>query len=157
MSSKHVKVVATNRKARFEYFLLENFEAGISLMGSEIKSVRSGQISLAEAYVQVDGQNAWLIDAHIAPYNPASRFNHDPKRPRRLLLHKKEILELWNAIRTKGVTIVPVKVYLKEGRAKLDIAIAKGKKLYDKRSAIAERDIDREVRREERERSRSPE
>jgi SsrA-binding protein len=155
MSSKHVKVVATNRKARFEYFLLENFEAGISLQGSEIKSVRSGQISLSEAYVQVDGQNAWLVDAHIAPYNPASRFNHDPKRPRRLLLHKKEILELWNAVRTKGVTIVPVQVYLKEGRAKLDIAIAKGKKLYDKRETIAERDMDREVRREERERSRS--
>lgn len=157
MNSKHVKVVATNRKARFEYFLLENFEAGIALMGSEIKSVRSGQISLAEAYVQVDGQNAWLIDAHIAPYNPASHFNHDPRRPRRLLLHKKEILELWNAIRTKGVTIIPVQVYLKEGRAKLDIAIAKGKKLYDKRSAIAEREIEREIRRDERERSRSAE
>lgn len=157
MSSKHVKVVATNRKARFEYFLLENFEAGIALQGSEIKSIRSGQISLAEAYVEVDGQNAWLVDAHIAPYNPASRFNHDPKRRRRLLLHKREILELWNAIRTKGVTIVPVQMYLKEGRAKLDIAIAKGKKLYDKRAAIAERDIEREVLREGRERSRSAE
>jgi SsrA-binding protein len=142
-----IKVVATNRKAGFEYFLLDHFEAGIALQGSEIKSVRSGQISLAEAYVRVDAREAWLENAHIAPYDPASRFNHDPIRPRRLLLHRKEIRELWDAVRQKGVTIVPVRVYLKEGHAKLDIAIAKGKKLYDKRAEIAKRDAQREAER----------
>jgi SsrA-binding protein len=157
MSNQGIKVVATNRKAQFEYFLLEHFEAGIVLQGSEIKSVRAGQVSLAEAYVQVDGRTAWLMEAHVAIYNPASRWNHDPKRPRQLLLHRREILELWNEVRTKGVTIVPVRVYLKDGRAKLDIAIAKGKKLYDKRAAIADRDSEREIRREERERQRSAE
>lgn len=155
MKTAGIKVVATNRKAHFEYFLLEKFEAGLALEGTEIKSIRAGQISLAEAYVQVDGREAWLIDAHIATYNPASRFNHDPRRPRRLLLHKNEILTLWNQVRQKGVTIVPVKVYLKDGRAKIEVAVAKGKKLYDKRAAIADRDMDREVRREERERQRS--
>ncbi len=145
-----IKVVATNRKAGFEYFLLEHFEAGIALQGSEIKSVRAGQISLAEAYVQVDGKEAWLIGAHIAPYDPASRYNHDPVRPRRLLLHKREIHEMWDAICQKGVTVVPVRVYLKEGRAKLEIAVAKGKKLYDKRQEIAKRDFEREMDRRQR-------
>jgi SsrA-binding protein len=145
-----IKVVASNRKASFEYFLLDHFEAGISLQGSEIKSIRAGQISLAEAYIQVDGKDAWLIGAHIAPYDPASRFNHDPVRPRRLLLHKREIRELWDAVRQKGVTIVPVKVYLKDGRAKVDIAIGKGKKLYDKRHEIAKRDLEREMDRKQR-------
>ncbi len=145
-----VRIVATNRKARFEFFLLERFEAGLSLQGSEIKSIRAGQISLAEAYVQTDGKEAWLINAHIAPYEQANRFNHDPRRPRRLLLHKREIRELWDAVRQKGVTIVPVQVYLKNGRAKVEVAIAKGKKLYDKRHEIAKRDQAREIEREQR-------
>ncbi len=144
---EHVKVVATNRKAGFEYFLLERFEAGLALMGSEIKSIRAGQISLAEAYVRADERGAWLMEAHVAPYVQANRFNHDPKRPRRLLLHKKEIRELWDAIRQKGVTVVPTRLYLKDGRAKLEIAIAKGKKLHDKREAIAQRDAEREMER----------
>jgi SsrA-binding protein len=121
------KIVAKNRKAEFEFFLLEHFEAGISLQGSEIKSIRAGQVSLQEAYIQVDGKEAWLVGSHVAPYEAASYTNHDPKRSRRLLLHKKEIRELFDAVRQKGVTIVPVRMYLKEGRAKLDIAIAKGK------------------------------
>jgi len=145
---EHVKIVATNRKAAFEYFLLERFEAGLALKGSEIKSIRAGQISLAQAYVRADERGAWLMDAHVAPYVQANRFNHDPIRPRRLLLHKKEIRELWDAIRQKGVTIVPTRVYLKDGRAKLEIAIAKGKKLHDKREAIARRDAEREMDRE---------
>jgi SsrA-binding protein len=103
----------------------------------------------------VDGREAWLVEAHIAPYDPASRFNHDPKRVRRLLMHKKEILELWNSVRLKGVTIIPVKIYLKDGRAKLDLAVAKGKKLYDKRASIADRDTEREARREDSEKRRS--
>ena len=148
-----VKVVATNRKARFEYFLLEQFEAGISLFGSEIKSVRAGQISLAEAFVQTDGIEAWLMNAHIAPYVQANRYNHDPKRPRRLLLHKREIREMWDAVRQKGMTIVPVKVYLKDGRAKVEVSLAKGKKLYDKRQDIARRDQARELEREVKDRS----
>ncbi len=146
--SENVKIVATNRKAGFEYFLMEHFEAGLALQGSEIKSIRAGQVSLAEAYVETDGCEAWLVEAHIAPYSQANRFNHDPKRRRRLLLHKKEIRRLWNDVRQKGVTIVPLKVYLKEGRAKLEIALAKGKKLHDKRDAIAQRDQAREQARE---------
>lgn len=143
-----VKVVATNRKAGFEYFLLERFEAGLALQGTEIKSIRAGQISLTESYVKVDGKNAWLVDAHIAPYDPASRNNHDPRRPRRLLLHKREIRELWDAVRLKGTTIVPVRLYIKDRRAKLEIALAKGKKLYDKRDEIAKKDTAREVARQ---------
>lgn len=148
-----VKVIATNRKARFEYFLLERYEAGISLHGSEIKSIRAGQISLAEAFVQTDGNEAWLMNAHIAPYEQANRFNHDPKRPRRLLLHKREIKEMWDAVRQKGMTIVPVQVHLKDGRAKVEVALAKGKKLYDKRQDIARRDQARELERERKDRS----
>jgi SsrA-binding protein len=143
-----VKVVATNRKARHEYFILETFEAGLALLGPEIKSIRAGQISLGEAYVQVDGKEAWLIDAHVAPYEQASHYNHEPRRPRRLLLHQREIRALWEAVRQKGVTVIPLRVYLKKGRAKLEIALAKGKKLYDKRAAIAERDARREIERE---------
>lgn len=142
------KTVATNRKARREYFLLETYEAGLELQGSEIKSIRAGQISLAEAYVRVDGKQAWLVEAHIAPYEQASRQNHEPRRPRRLLLHRSEIRRLWDMVRQKGVTVIPLRVYLKEGRAKLEIAAAKGKKLYDKRATIAERDAKREMERQ---------
>lgn len=144
----NIKVVATNRKAKFEYFLLETYEAGIALRGSEIKSIRAGQISLKEAYVRVTEREAWLMDAHIAPYAQANRFNHDPRRPRRLLLHKREIRKLWNEVRQKGVTIIPTKVYLKNGRAKVEIALARGKKLHDKRRAIAKRDAERELQRQ---------
>jgi SsrA-binding protein len=144
----NAKVVATNRKASFEYFLLEHYEAGLALQGSEIKSVRAGQVSIAEAYVKVDEKEAWLVNAHIAPYDPASRYNHDPIRQRRLLLHKKEIRQLWDSVRQKGVTVIPTRMYLKEGRAKVEIALAKGKKLHDKRQAIAKRDIERELNRQ---------
>ena len=142
--SENVKIVATNRKAGFEFFLFERFEAGLSLKGSEIKSIRAGQISLAESYIRVEENQAWLIEAHIAPFLQANRFNHDPKRPRRLLLHCKEIREMWDAIRQKGFTVIPLRVYLKNGRAKVEIAIARGKKLHDKREAIAQRDAERD-------------
>jgi SsrA-binding protein len=146
---EEVKVIATNRKAGFEYFLLERFEAGLSLQGSEIKSIRAGQMSIAESFVDIEnGRDAFLVEAHIAPYEQANRFNHDPKRKRRLLLHKKEIRELWNAVRLKGMTIVPTRVYLKDGRAKIEIALARGKKLHDKRETIAKRDADREAKQE---------
>lgn len=143
----NIKVIATNRKVRHEYFLLEFYEAGIVLKGSEIKSIRAGQISIKEAYVRIDRQEAWLIDSHIAPYAQASHYNHDPRRPRKLLLHGKEIQRLWDIVRQKGVTIVPVKLYLKNGRAKVEIAVARGKKLYDKRQTIAKRDAEREIER----------
>jgi len=140
--TENIKVIATNRKASFEYFLTEKFEAGLALQGSEIKSIRAGQISIQEAYVDVqNGEEAWLVEAHIAPYEQAGKFfNHEPKRKRRLLLHKKELRELWDNVRIKGMTVIPTRVYLKNGRAKLEIALAKGKKAYDKRATIAKRD-----------------
>lgn len=151
MIKEDEKVFARNRKASFEYFLLEHFEAGLSLQGSEIKSIRAGQISLTEAFIEIEnGSEAWLVEAHIATYEQANRFNHDPKRRRRLLLHKKEIRKMWNEVRQKGVTIVPIKVYLKNGRAKIEIAIAKGKQLHDKRDTIAKRDQERESARDTR-------
>jgi len=147
-----IKVVATNRKASHEYFLLERFEAGLALQGSEIKSIRAGQMSLAEAYVRIDGREAWLVDAHVAPYEHAGAFNHAPRRPRKLLLHRSQIRQLWAEIRQKGVTVIPLRVYLKDGRAKVEIAVAKGKKLYDKRHDLAERDARREMERQVRSR-----
>ena len=144
------KILARNRKAKFEYFLIESFEAGLELRGSEIKSIRAGQVSLSEAYIRIDGRQAWLVNADVAPYESANRYNHDPKRERRLLLHKKEIRYMWDAIRQKGVTVIPTILYLKDGRAKLEIAIAKGKKLYDKRQEIAKRDVERELERHNR-------
>lgn len=147
-----IKVVATNRKAAHEYFLGERYEAGLVLEGSEIKSIRAGQISLAEAYVHLDGREAWLMDAHIAPYEHASIYNHNPRRPRKLLLHRREINRLYNEVRKKGIAIVPTRVYLKNGRAKVEISIAKGKKQYDKRQEIAKRDAQRDIERNLRQR-----
>ena len=136
---ENVKIIAKNRKARHDYFILETFEAGIALKGSEIKSIRAGQISIKEAYVRVNGEEAWLVNAHIAPYDPASRENHDPIRDKKLLLHKKEIENLWDEVRQKGTTIIS------RGRAKVEIAVAKGKKRYDKRQAIKKRDAQRDI------------
>lgn len=141
------KIIATNRKAKFEYFLLENFEAGLVLRGSEIKSIRARKASIAEAYVQVTDGEAWLISAHIAPYDPASRENHDPKRKRKLLLNKRELGKISEGLQKKGLTIIPTELYLKDGLAKLSISLAKGKKLYDKRHDIAKKDMDREMER----------
>jgi SsrA-binding protein len=147
--TEDIKVIATNRKASFEYFLMEKFEAGLVLQGSEIKSIRAGQISIQESYVDVPNESeAWLLEAHIAPYEQAgTHFNHEPRRKRRLLLHKKQLRELWNNIRIKGNTVVPTRVYLKDGRAKIEIALAKGKKAYDKRATIAKRDEARDSER----------
>ena len=142
-----VKVIATNRKARHDYYLSDSYEAGISLKGSEIKSIRAGQISIKEAYVQIENFEAWLVNAHIAPYEQASYLGHEPRRKRKLLLHRKEINRLWDAVRKKGVTIIPTRVYLKNGRAKVEIAIGRGKKQYDKRQEIAKRDAQRDMER----------
>lgn len=142
-----IKIIAKNRKASFEYFLTEKFEAGIELHGSEIKSIRAGQVSIGEAFVQIENLEAWLMNSHIAKYDAASIFNHDPKRKRRLLLHKKEILKIWDSVRQKGVTVIPTILYLKDGKAKIEVALAKGKKMYDKRDSIAKRDQEREMAR----------
>ncbi len=147
MSDKEIKVVATNRKAQHDYFLEDRFEAGMALQGSEIKSVRAGQISLREAYVKNDGREVWLINAHIAPYEPANRLNHEPRRPRRLLLHRREITRLFNETRLKGLSLVPTRVYLARGRAKVEIALARGKRKFDKRQEIARRESERDLAR----------
>jgi len=141
----NMKIVATNRKASHNYFLQDKYEAGIVLQGSEIKSLRAGQVSIKEAYVRTDGNEAWLVNSHIAPYDPASNQNHRPKRERKLLLHKREITRLWNEVSQKGVTIVPLRVYLRDGRAKIEIAVAKGKQKRDKRQEISKRDVRREI------------
>jgi SsrA-binding protein len=143
-----IKIVAKNRKAGHNYFLLERIEAGIVLQGSEIKSIRNGQMSLSESYVRIDNDEAWLVDAHISPYEHSGHYNHDPIRPRKLLLHKYQIRQLWNEIRKKGVALIPTMAYLKGGKVKIEIAVAKGKKLYDKRAIIAQRDTQREIERE---------
>ena len=142
-----VKIVALNRKASHDYFLEDRFEAGLALLGTEIKSVRAGQVQLKEAYVQAEGGQVFLLNAHISIYDPAARMNHEPRRPRRLLLHKREIYKLQEHVKQKGYTIVPVKMYLAKGRAKVEIALAKGKKQYDKRQAIAERESRRDMAR----------
>jgi SsrA-binding protein len=147
------KVVARNKKAAHDYFLFDKYEAGLALKGSEIKSIRAGQVSLKEAYVRTDGREAWLVNAHIAPYNPASATNHNPMRERKLLLHRSQIAELWDAVQRGGHTVVPLQLYLKDGRAKLEIAVARGRKKWDKREAMKKKDAQREMARALRQRS----
>ena len=141
------KTVTVNRKATFDYHILRTLEAGLALTGSEIKSIRSGHVSIREAYVRPQNGEMWLIGAHIAKYAPASQQNHDPTRSRRLLLHKRQIRELEHEATTAGATIVPLRLYLKDGKAKLEIALARGKKKYDKREAIAKREAERAMQR----------
>jgi SsrA-binding protein len=143
--NKHSAAVATNRKARHEYDILETIEAGMALQGSEIKSVRSGQINLKEGYVLIERNQAWLINVHISPYDPASRMNHDPLRKKRLLLHKKEIRKLQESQQLKGLSVVPLRVYLKGGYAKIELGVGRGLKKYDKRQKIAKKDAEREM------------
>ena len=149
-----VKVIATNRKARYEYRFHDTIEAGLVLVGSEIKSIRAGRVSLREGFVLFEGGEAWLVNVHIAPYDPASVQNHEPKRRRKLLLHRREIDRLQRRVQEKGFTVVPTRLYLKDGRAKVEIALARGKKQYDKRQVIAERDSRRQVDRALKERYR---
>mgnify|MGYP001036197115 CR=1 FL=1 len=146
------KLVATNRKAGRDYFLEDRVEAGLVLMGTEIKSIREGRANLTDGYVQPRGDELWLMNVHIAPYDPAGRYGHDPRRARKLLLHRKEIARLMAQVEQRGFTIVPTRLYLKDGRAKVEIALARGKRKYDKRQAIAERDAERDVERALRER-----
>jgi len=139
------KIVAENRKARFNYYIEDTFEAGIQLVGTEVKSLRGGKSSIAESYAEVKGGELFLVNAYIPEYLQANQFNHETKRPRRLLLHKKQINRLMGAIERQGMTVVPLKVYFNErGRAKVEIALAKGKQLHDKRQSEKEKDWNRE-------------
>lgn len=146
--SEETKVVASNRKATHDYFIEDKFEAGIALLGSEMKSIRAGQVQLREAYVRVEKNEVWLVNAHVSVYDPASRQNHEPLRTRKLLLHRKEIFKLMEKVKLKGYTIVPLDIHINpKGRAKVTIALAKGKRQFDKRETIAKRDSEREMAR----------
>ena len=142
-----IKVVATNKKAFHNFYIGEKYEAGIALTGSEIKSVRDGKVSLADAYVRPEKGELWLLNAHIARYDPSSYMGHEPTRPRKLLMHRKEIRNLTGKVAEKGLTLAATRVYLKHGLAKVEIALAKGKKLYDKREVITRRETERELAR----------
>jgi SsrA-binding protein len=149
------KDVAVNRRALHDYDILERVEAGIALTGSEIKSVRGGKVSLQEAYARPEHDQIWLQGAHIAEYGPASYLGHEPRRARRLLLHKRQIRELSDEVNQKGLTLIPLRMYLKDGLAKVELGLARGRKQYDKREAIARRDADREIQRALRTRTRN--
>lgn len=142
---KGIKPVVDNRRARFNYHIKENFEAGLVLSGTEVKSLRMGRGNLQDAYAVVRDGEAWVNNFHISPYDKASHFNHDPLRPKKLLLHRREIVRLQSLQKEKGYALIPLKIYFKEGLAKLDLAVAVGKKLYDKREDIAERDAKRHI------------
>ncbi|MBN1979314.1 MAG: SsrA-binding protein SmpB [Anaerolineae bacterium] len=150
-----IKVIATNRKAGRDYHLEDKQEAGLVLKGTEIKSIRAGRVNLSDGYVQPRDGELWLVNVHIAPYDPAGQYyGHDPLRPRKLLLHRREIDRLLSRIVERGYTVVPTRMYLKGGRAKIEIALARGKHKYDKRQAIAERTARRDVERALKERDR---
>ncbi|QGP92250.1 SsrA-binding protein [Neomoorella glycerini] len=150
---RQVKIVTDNRRARHDYFILETYEAGIALTGTEVKSLRNGKANIKDSYARVENGELILHDMHISPYEQGNRFNHEPRRPRRLLMHRYEIRRLYGKIREKGLTLIPLKVYFNErGRAKVELALAKGKRLYDKREDIAARDAQREIAKAFRER-----
>jgi SsrA-binding protein len=146
--SDEEKTVATNRKARHEYFVLETFEAGVALKGAEVKSLRQSRASLQESYATVKNGEVWLFDMHISPYEQAAVDAYEPKRVRKLLLHKKEIRRLVGKLAERGLTLIPLRVYFKNGMAKVELALAKGKRAYDKREAIKRREAQRELERD---------
>ncbi|MGD8997205.1 MAG: SsrA-binding protein SmpB [Anaerolineae bacterium] len=155
MAREEVRVVARNRKALHDYHIEDRHEAGLALRGTEIKSIREGRVNLRDGYVRPRDGELWLLEVHIGPYKPAGRhFGHDPRRPRKLLLHRYEIDRLIADVERSGYTIVPLRMYLKDGLAKVEIALAKGKREHDKRRAIAERDAQREIERAMRDRRR---
>jgi SsrA-binding protein len=146
------KNVAVNRKAGFDYEFLERYEAGLELTGTEIKSIREGKVNVRDAFARIQNGEMWLHNLHIAEYQAASRFNHEPTRARKLLLHKGEIAHLAGALEQRGLTLIATRLYLKRGRAKIELAVAKGRKSYDKRAVIAERDANRDIQRAMRQR-----
>lgn len=148
MSNKSIKIISQNKKAFHDYFILETFQAGIALTGTEVKSIRAGRCNLKDSYITIDNGEAFIKGMHISPYEQGNIFNHDPLADRRLLLHKYEINKLNGAVAATGLTIVPLKIYFQGSLVKLDIGIAKGKKLYDKRQDIAKKDARREAERD---------
>ncbi|MBV9709138.1 MAG: SsrA-binding protein SmpB [Chloroflexi bacterium] len=142
-----IKVITVNRQAYHDYFVEQTVEAGISLVGTEVKSIREGKVNLRGSYAIVRSGEVWLENAHIAVYEHGNRYNHDPMRNRKLLLHKREIVQLMSKVATKGLTLVPLKLYLKGGHAKVELGLCRGKKLYDKRETIAERETKRDIER----------
>ena len=140
-----IKTVATNRKAHRNYYVQDSVEAGIVLTGTEIKSIRDGRVNLSDAYVRPERGELWLLNAHIARYEASSYLSHEPTRPRKLLLHRKEIGDLTSKVLERGFTLVPLRLYIKDSMAKVEVALAKGKKLYDKRESIARREMEREL------------
>jgi SsrA-binding protein len=149
-----VKVVATNRKARHDYTIEDTIEAGIVLAGSEIKSVRDGRVNLRDSYAAIEGGEVWMHNVHIAPYDPASHYGHEPRRRRKLLLHRRQIARLESRVQEKGYTLIPLRMYLSHNKAKVELALARGKRQYDKRAAIAAREDQRRTERALRERER---
>lgn len=141
------KLIAQNRKARHDYHILDSYEAGIALTGTEVKSLRAGNINLKDSYVDVSKDELYLVGAYIAPYEQGNIFNHEPERKRKLLMHKREIIRLASTVAEKGLTIVPLRVYFKQGKVKVEIGLAKGKQTIDKRDTIKERDAKREIER----------
>jgi len=141
------KTITVNRKAYHDYHIEESVEAGLVLTGTEIKSIRAGRVNLRDAYARSESGELWLLGVHIAQYPGGNRYNHEPKRPRKLLLHRKQIAELSGAVMRKGLTIVPLKLYLKNGIAKVELGVVRGKKVYDKREALALRDAQRQMER----------
>ena len=148
MKKDGIKPVANNKKAFHDYFIIEKYEAGLSLVGTEVKSLRAGKCSIKEAYVRIENGEAYVVGMNISPYEQGNIFNRDPLRTRKLLLHKREIAKLVGDTSEKGFTIMPLQVYFKDGRAKLEIGLAKGKKLYDKREDMAKKDLRRELERD---------
>ena len=155
VKQKGIKSVVDNRRARHEYHIKENYEAGMVLVGTEVKSLRMGKGNLQDAYAVVKGGEVWVNNFHISPYEKGNQFNHDPLRPKKLLLNRREINRLTGLQKEKGYTLIPMKIYFKNGRAKVDLAVAVGKKLYDKRDDLADRDAKRDMERVLKERSKA--
>ena len=149
-------VIVKNRRAFFDYDIQERYEAGLALVGSEVKAMRAGKVDISDAYVSVEGGEAWLKQMFVAPYEQAKAFPHEPRRARKLLLHAREIREIHEALARNGATAVPIRLYFKEGRVKMELGVGKGKKKYDKRASIAKRDAERDARAAGRERGRGP-
>ena len=141
-----MKILSNNKKAYHDYFILKEYEAGIELFGSEVKSIKEGRCNLKDGYCKIKNREVFLYNIHVSPYTNASIFNHDPERPRKLLMHKYEILKIHNKIKEEGLTLIPLKLYLKNGLIKVEIGLAKGKKNYDKRETLAKKDFERKVK-----------
>ncbi|NLJ94677.1 MAG: SsrA-binding protein SmpB [Clostridiaceae bacterium] len=146
MSNNKIKTIINNKKARHDFHILESYEAGIELLGKEVKSIRQGKVNLKESYAQIEKGEVWLVGMHISPYEQAGQFNDDPVRKRKLLLHKREIRKLEAAVQQQGLTLIPTKLYFKNSLVKVELSLAKGKKLYDKRDDLKRKEIEKQIK-----------